>query len=79
MVRSPWGPEAERVLHPVRLHGETINHQQSSRKEERERAGRRDRRDGGRRQRMNKMRREEEETCPCLASSYLNGRVSMKM
>lgn len=37
MVRSPWGPEAERVLHPVRLHGETINHQQSSRKEERER------------------------------------------
>lgn len=37
MARSPWGPEAERVLHPVRLHGETINHQQSLRKEERER------------------------------------------
>lgn len=36
VAQSPWGPEAERVLHPVRLHGETINHQKSSRKEERE-------------------------------------------
>lgn len=35
VARSPWGPEAERVLHPVRLHGQTINHQHSSRKEER--------------------------------------------
>lgn len=39
MAQSPWGPEAERVLHPVRLHRETINHQKSSRKEERELAG----------------------------------------
>lgn len=30
-------PEAERVLHPVRLHRETINHQNGSETEERER------------------------------------------
>lgn len=36
VAQSPWGPEAERVLHPVRLHGETINHQKGSWKVERE-------------------------------------------
>lgn len=53
-------PEAERVLHPVRLHRETINHQNGSETEEKERErGQQDRRDAGRGERKNMMRRGE--------------------
>ncbi len=52
-------PGAESVLHPVRLHRETINHRNGSKTEERERErGQEDRRDGGREERKNMTRGE---------------------